>query len=928
MDSILKSTRNAPLLVGLLGIVTTLVMAAIFLQAEREEAQMQFRQLASLQLDAVQDRMDGAVEVLHLLAAHIHDENSARSQRAAFNEFSRAALKARPYLNALGWAPRVTGAERAAYEQAARDDGFSSFQFMDLDQHSPLLPSGAPVILPEAAQPFYFPVFFLEPYLGNERALGLDLLSEPMRRAAIGRATASRQLTASSRIRLVQEKNNQYGIILFEPVFERTATAGEPKLLGLALAILRMSDLVEAAATPERNPRNLVALSLFDRSAPAPQQQLYPATPSATAFAATKNGPRLSIHMKAGDRDWEAVAIAGPGYSGVAAWSTPIAVLLLGLIVTGIGVQYLRMAGEAQRKSAATAEELRHMNRALRARSRVNQALIAADNEQELLENAAKIIAQESGYPLVWFGRPEHDEVHSITVLACSGIDIEYLKHEALSWDDSPSGQGPTGTAIRERTTVLIDDLLTDPWFAPWAESARKYGIRSVLSLPLMIDNELSAVLTVYARDEGRNGQRAFNEDEALLIMELAKDLSFGIEGLRHRHEAEEEHKQRMRLESELQQSQRIEAVGRLAGGIAHDFNNLLMIIMAHTDLLMQNLPAPARERAGHIMRSAMRAAELTGQLLAFSRKQPVQPVSLTFNEVLDGMEDMMPTMLRADIDLRIERCAAPWHAMVDRNQIERVLMNLAVNARDAMPNGGKLTIRTANYTLKEDDPRPWYMAAGHYAMVSVTDTGIGMDEETQRHLFEPFFTTKEPGKGTGLGLSMVYGIVKKAEGYIHVESAPGKGSTFFVCLPVCEALTEETPQTKAGRTAANLRATVLLVEDDEKLRSVVSDFLRLGGHEVLAAGDVSQACHIADEHGGQISLVLTDVVLKGGNGTQVVKHLKESGLHPRIIYMSGYTGDSIAQHGVFDPGQPFLQKPFSREHLIALIQKVLHTPC
>ena len=887
---------------------------------------MQFHQLASLQLDATRIQVEGAVEVVHMLTAYMQDGGASEYDRAAFADFARTATEAQPYLQAVEWAPRVTGAERESFEKAVRAEGFSSFQFMDLDEQAPLTSSGAPRLVPEKPQTEYYPITFVEPLKNNEAALGLDILSEPSRHEVLEKAISSRRLAVSSRVHLVQEKHNEFGVLFIAPVFAPPSQAERmSRRDGVVLCVLRLRDLIKEPSSEDRDPQHMVALHVYDTSATDAAQLLYPANGARLADLLKDDALQQSLILNIGDRRWKIVATPGPGYSAVAAWSTPVAVLALGLIITGIGVQYLRMAARAQCRHAESADELLHMNRILHVRSQVNLALATAASEQELFQNTVDIISQEKGYPLAWIGAPLMDERRSISILASAGIDVAYIKQELPTWDDQPSGQGPTGTAIRERTTVMIEDLLSYPWYAPWVERAREHKLRSVLSVPLMVGNELVAALTVYARDDHFSGQQAFRDEEVRLILELAKDLSFGIEGIRRRQQVELEHTKRKQLEEQLQQSQRIEAVGRLAGGIAHDFNNLLMVIMAHTDLLLQDLSGPSQERANNIMRSATRAAELTSQLLAFSRKQLVQPELLTFNEVLDGMADMMPTILRADIAVNIERCPQPWTVKADRNQIERVLMNLIVNSRDAMPNGGQLTIRTDNILLDESSPRPWYMTAGRYASIAVSDTGTGMDEATQQHLFEPFFTTKEPGKGTGLGLSMVYGIVKKANGYILVNSAPGRGTSFCVYLPYCDEEAAGGTTATPADSSRKVKATVLLVEDDDKLRAVITDFLKMDGHEVLVASGVDDACAIASQQATRINLLLTDVVLQGGNGPQLVKQLAASGMHFRTIYMSGYTGDAIEHHGIFDSSKPYLQKPFTRERLLTLVQDILH---
>jgi len=384
------------------------------------------------------------------------------------------------------------------------------------------------------------------------------------------------------------------------------------------------------------------------------------------------------------------------------------------------------------------------------------------------------------------------------------------------------------------------------------------------------------------------------------------------------------------RLQEQLQQSQKLEAVGQLAGGIAHDFNNLLMVIMAQTELLSLELNGVASQRTANVMKSAQRAAELTGQLLAFSRKQPIQPRESTINHLVSGVSDMLQRLLGESIDVQLCLCDQPWTVKIDRTQFEQVIMNLVVNARDAMPNGGRLAIETGNVEIRGE-----YVAthplvpAGDYALLAVTDSGTGMDDDTQSHLFEPFFTTKESGRGTGLGLSMVYGIVKQSGGFIWVYSEPDKGSCFKIYLPKFEPIMSPLPKvsTLEGTTIRppiRKQATVLLVEDEDSLRRIVSEFLISGGHRVIEAATVDEGYQKAVEQGSEIELMLTDVVLRGGNGKQLVQRLHEQGCVFPVIYMSGYTQDVIMHHGVLDSGTLFLQKPFSRGILLDKVEEAL----
>jgi PAS domain S-box-containing protein len=395
------------------------------------------------------------------------------------------------------------------------------------------------------------------------------------------------------------------------------------------------------------------------------------------------------------------------------------------------------------------------------------------------------------------------------------------------------------------------------------------------------------------------------------------------IEDITARLEAEQEAAE---LQEKLAQSQKLEAIGQLAGGIAHDFNNLLMVIMAQTELLSMGLKDADAQRAKSVMNSARRAAELTGQLLAFSRKQTIQPRVTSMNQLVDGVSDMLQRLVREDIEVHVALHNEPWPVKIDRPQFEQVIINLVVNARDAMPDGGRLTIETGNAEIREEYAATHPLVpAGNYALLAVTDTGTGMSAEVQARLFEPFFTTKEPGKGTGLGLSMVYGIVKQSGGFIWVYSELGKGTSFKIYLPKVELGEYTIPEEHASQPQTiKQNGTILLVEDEENLIDVISDFLRSGGHKVIVADSLDEACRVALEHRQQIDLLLTDVILKGGNAKQLVHRLSEQGCEFRVVYMSGYTPNAIVHHGVLDPDTLFLQKPFSRSVLLDKVEEAL----
>ena len=402
---------------------------------------------------------------------------------------------------------------------------------------------------------------------------------------------------------------------------------------------------------------------------------------------------------------------------------------------------------------------------------------------------------------------------------------------------------------------------------------------------------------------------------------------------------------ERKRLDSQLRQAQKMEAVGQLAGGVAHDFNNILMVIRGYSELLLKNLDLsdPARHHAKEIQQAAGRAASLTQQLLAFSRKQVLQPKVLDLNTIVCDMDTLLRSLISEDIGLSIRLARALYRVQADPTQIEQVIMNLAINARDAMSTGGRLTIETANMVVGEGVVHGSHrIEPGSYVTLSISDTGLGMDSDTQQHIFEPFFTTKELGKGTGLGLATVYGIVKQSRGYIWVISELGQGTTFTVYLPRFEAAVA----TEAGKTSDPLdrgkttiligedemsapldrgKTTILIVEDEMSVRRVIREFLRNDGYTVLEASDGPEAMQTALEVKDPIHLLVTDVVMPGMSGGELAQRLISSCPGMKVLFVSGYTEDTVVLHGVSLGESGFLQKPFTMKELA---RKIGHLLC
>ena len=383
---------------------------------------------------------------------------------------------------------------------------------------------------------------------------------------------------------------------------------------------------------------------------------------------------------------------------------------------------------------------------------------------------------------------------------------------------------------------------------------------------------------------------------------------------------------QRKGLEAQLRQSQKMESIGRLSGGIAHDFNNLLGVILGYGGILEERTDTDneLRRCVQEIKKAGQRAAGLTRQLLAFSRQQVLEPKVLNLNTVVADISKMLLRLIGEDVELNTALQADLGRVKADQGQIEQVIMNLAVNARDAMPTGGKLTIETANVSVNESCAREnSQLGKGEYVRLRMSDTGLGMDKHTQNHIFEPFFTTKDKDKGTGLGLSVVYGVVKQSGGHIGVSSEPGKGTTFTIYLPlVPDAVERERPAHVAQSYQGS--ETILLVEDEDSLRILTRGLLTQSGYAVLDATNATQALEVAGNHAGDIDLLLTDVVLPGMSGATLANQIAQRCPEMNVLFMSGYTANVVAAQGVLEGGTFLLQKPFEPEALRKKVREVL----
>jgi len=413
------------------------------------------------------------------------------------------------------------------------------------------------------------------------------------------------------------------------------------------------------------------------------------------------------------------------------------------------------------------------------------------------------------------------------------------------------------------------------------------------------------SVITV--RLSGRAATELDEADQALEI--IAEDIT-----------------ERRALEDQFRQAQKMEAVGRLAGGVAHDFNNLLMVVSGYTEVLMEALDQndPLLVKVQAIQQAADRATTLTRQLLAFSRKQLLELKVVDVNSIVADMERLLRPLIGENIDLTTKLTPNVGHTRADAGQLEQVIMNLVVNAKDAMPDGGRILIQTSEADPDTARREHSLIEPGTYILLSVSDTGAGMDRETQSRIFEPFFTTKEKGKGTGLGLSTVYGIVKQGGGYIFAQSEPGCGTTFRIYLPRVADPADSPRVDKHAQAAAGGSETVLLVEDEESVRELVRETLKTRGYRVIEASDGIAGMRVSEEYPGNIEILITDVVMPGMSGRELAKRVAAARPNIRVLYLSGYTEDAIIHEGALEPGTGFLQKPFTLQVLARKVREVL----
>ncbi|MEA5113458.1 MAG: ATP-binding protein [Geobacteraceae bacterium] len=496
--------------------------------------------------------------------------------------------------------------------------------------------------------------------------------------------------------------------------------------------------------------------------------------------------------------------------------------------------------------------------------------------------------------------------------------ELSTLLRNSLFSLDNPESKGLFVVSFHRRKAFLINDCKEiEADLSPHSlDFARKIGAKSFICCPIICDDESLGILAV----DNISMKKPLLQLDLSLLSGIAPVIGISI---RNAMLAARE----LHMVEQLRQAQKMEAVGRLAGGIAHDFNNLLTVISGYGDLLVKRLgdDSPHLKEVEEIRKAGKRAAGLTSQLLAFSRRQLLQPKVVDLNEVVTDIDRILRRLIGEDIDLVTVKEPLLGRIKADPGQLEQVIINLSVNARDAMPDGGKLTIRTANIDLdhesvSEDGP----IVPGRYVSLTVSDNGCGIDNETISHVFEPFFTTKSTGKGTGLGLATVYGIIKQSDGHISVESSPGLGTCFTIYLPQVDEEPDADTEGDNPEPSDRNRETILVVEDEKIVRELVCSVLKETGYVIHVAENAEEAIKICSRLKEPVHLLLSDVIMPAMNGRELAQRLMKKYENLTVLYMSGYTDSIIAQHGVLEQGTAFIGKPFTPEALIRKVRETL----
>ncbi|MGO9614449.1 MAG: CHASE domain-containing protein [Dissulfurispiraceae bacterium] len=873
-----KTFRNILFAVILvLGVALSIIVSGSTYYAQKKLTELEFNEAADNRYSAFKRELDSDLSVLaSLQALYYSSENGV--ERAEFRNFTSHILKQHASIQALEWIPYVPGSQREAYEQAAKKEGLPDFQFTERIAQGTMKRA-------EKRQE-YFPVYYVEPYKGNEIALGFDLASNPTRLEALEGARKTGEMRATARVTLVQETKSQFGVIVFAPIYRNRVLINSEQtrwenLEGFALGVFRIGDMVEKAEN-YLNPEG-VDIFIYDESAPVKERYLY------THSSRTRKSPMLNPYQPATDlinsktlevagRKWMVIYAATPGFIAARSRWLPWGLLLAGLLFTGLVIRFLFFVSHAEHVEKY-AKDLSDVNTQLEheimERKRTEEALRQSQEQYRLIVDAANEgIWALDGDRKTSFVNPQMARMLEYEAKEMIGREVESFIFE----EDMPDH-----VQKMENRRGEIAEHYERRW-------RRKDG---------------QAVWTIVSATPIIDALHHFRGSFAMIL-----DIT-----------------ERKKLEQQLLQAQKMEAVGLLAGGIAHDFNNILTAIIGYGSLLQVEISRNVllNSYVVQILNAANRGAEVTKSLLAFSRKQMINPKPVDLNNIVRGIEKLLARLIGEDIAITTTLSSKELVCMVDASQIEQVLMNLTTNARDAMPNGGRLTLKTAMVEIDENFVQSHgYGAPGKYAVLSVTDTGIGMDQQSMGKIFDPFFTTKENGKGTGLGLAMVYGIIKQHGGYISVNSEPGKGTTFKIYLPAARSTAESLPNSCSDTQTCGGNETILLAEDDDTVRQLSEIVLIQNGYTVISAQDGEDAVNKFIDHKDEIRLAIIDMIMPKKSGKEAYYEIKAVRPDVKVLFSSGYTAGRLDDEMLHEEGVFHIAKPVSPKDFLNKVREVL----
>ena len=565
--------------------------------------------------------------------------------------------------------------------------------------------------------------------------------------------------------------------------------------------------------------------------------------------------------------------------------------------------------------------KIRHLNRMYALLSQVNQAIVRADNRDDLLHTICEVGVDYGQFRMAWIGLIG-EEGERIRPVAHAGHEQGFLDSVSMQLGEEGGSDSIIWRSVKDGKVRICRDVSSGTCLTQWRGEALKRDYRSSAVVPIQEKGEIKGILNLYASETN-----FFTREEHQLLQEIGADITYALDALRDREERKQAKEALRKSKEQLFQAQKMESIGQLAAGVAHDFNNLLTVIYGYSNVLLEDdeLPGDYRNMVAKINTAGERASELTNQLLAFSRKQVIQPKLADLTDLVTGTEPMLRRLIGENIDLMVKSTSKEVPIKIDPGQMDQVLMNLASNASDAMPEGGQLLIETSilqvDETYAENHP---FLEQQDYAVLSVSDTGIGMAEDIRTRVFEPFFTTKKSGEGTGLGLSTIYGIVKQNNGDVRVESESGKGTTFYIYLPLVEKERVEHQDGALPEQHPTGDETLLLVEDEDAVREFVRDILSKHGYHVLSADSPGECVETFQNHRDEIELIVTDVVMPDMNGRELFETLSEINPDLKVLYISGYPTAVISKHGVMDEEIQFIQKPIEIPDLLTSVRKIL----